>query len=630
MIQYGWLIPVLPFSAFLLIVFALKRLKIVSAVISLAGMAASFIISLLILIEKIKDPSVVETSVNWLNLSATGSFKGLTVQMGVLIDPLSAVMLFVVTFVAVLVALFSIGYMKGDEGFSRYFAYLSLFTFSMLGLVIANNFFQMFVFWELVGLSSYLLIGFWFHKMSAADASLKAFVTNRWADFAFMTGIILMFVYFGTFNFLELEHAIPLVKDIGFITMIGILIFMGPVGKSAQFPLHVWLPDAMEGPTPVSAFIHAATMVAAGVYLVARSFILFESSSQVMHVIAYIGGFTAIFAASIALVQKDIKRILAYSTLSQLGYMIMAMGVGSMTSGMFHLTTHAFFKALLFLGSGSVIFAMHHEQDIFKMGGLSKKMPITTWTFVTGSLALAGIFPLAGFWSKDEILSAALHNNYPGLFTIGLIVAFMTAFYMFRLIFVAFFGDKKSGHHAHETNWVMTLPLVVLAIFSVFSGFVNAPFFQNIFHKSFGTFIFFEEAEIPHVDLMVAGISTVAALAGIWLAWMIYSKKAISADNVAKRFRLIYKILWNKYYIDNIYNWLFDKILWSFGRLFNWIDHKIIDGIFDGIARLLGFFGKKLRLTTSGALQNYALIIFGAVLLIILLASTPLLGGAVR
>ncbi len=630
MVQYGWLIPVLPFAAFIMIAFLFKRYKMLSAVTALASMAASFGISLGILIEKIKDPAAYELAVDWLKLSSVGGFRGLDIQMGILIDPLSAVMLFVVTFVAVLVALFSIGYMKGDEGFSRYFAYLSLFAFSMLGLVVSNNFFQMFVFWELVGLSSYLLIGFWFHKPSAADAALKAFVTNRWADFAFMIGVILMFVKFGTFHFGELARMIPLSGEIGFITLIGLLIFAGPVGKSAQFPLHVWLPDAMEGPTPVSAFIHAATMVAAGVFLIARSFILFETSETVMTVIAYIGGFTAIFAASIALVQKDVKRILAYSTLSQLGYMVMAMGIGSLTAGMFHLTTHAFFKALLFLGAGSVIIAMHHEQDIFRMGGLSRKMPITTWTFVIGALALAGIFPLAGFWSKDEILLAALHHEYYGLLVIGLIVAFMTAFYMFRLIFVAFFGEKRSDHHAHETSWVMTLPLVLLAVFAVFSGLVNSPMFYDMFHQSFSTFVFFEEPEHPEFSFLVAGISTAAALAGIWLAWRIYAKQDISAESIAGKYRRTYKLLWNKYYIDTIYSWLFRNIMILIGDIFDWIDHKLIDGFFDGLARLLGFTGRGLRLTTSGALQNYALAMFGAVLVIVILASTPLLGGVLK
>lgn len=630
MTQYAWLIPALPLLSFVVITFLLKRSKMASALYALASMVAAFIVAVGILVEKLKDPAATEIAVNWLSLSATGNFKGLDIQMGLLIDPLTACMLFVVTFVGIMVNLFSMGYMKGDEGYSRYFSYLSLFAFSMLGLVVANNYFQMFVFWELVGLSSYLLIGFWYAKPSAAEAAQKAFITNRWADFAFMVGVILLYVFFGTFNFGELSHAIEETKDMAFLTLIGILIFVGPVGKSAQFPLHVWLPDAMEGPTPVSAFIHAATMVAAGVYLIARGFILFEVSETTMLVIAYIGGFTAIFAASLALVQRDIKRVLAYSTLSQLGYMVMVMGVGSLTAGMFHLTTHAFFKALLFLGAGSVIHAMHHEQDMFKMGALAKKMPVTTWTFVIGSLALAGIFPLAGFWSKDEILLATLHHHHPGLFVLALVVAFMTAFYMFRLIFVAFFGKKRSDHHAHETHWTMTLPLILLSVFAVFAGFVNSPWFYDAFGASFGSYIYFHEAEEPVLDLMVAGISTVVALGGIGLAWLIYAKEAIKAENIKKRFNGVYNLLWNKYYIDNFYFWLFDKTLYVIGKGLDWVDHHIVDGFFDGFAKLMGFTGAKLRLTQTGSLQNYALVIFGAVVLIVLIASTPLLGGVLK
>jgi NADH-quinone oxidoreductase subunit L len=385
----------------------------------------------------------------------------------------------------------------------------------------------------------------------------------------------------------------------------------------------------MEGPTPVSALIHAATMVAAGVYLIARGFILFESVPSVLTAMAYIGGFTAIFAASIALVQEDIKKILAFSTLSQLGYMIMAMGLGSLTAGMFHLTTHAFFKALLFLGAGSVIHAVE-TQDIFKMGNLKAKMPITTWTFVIGSLALAGIFPLAGFWSKDEILSTALSSGHIGLYIIATIVAFMTAFYMFRLIFTAFFGKKLSDYHAHESGWVMTLPLILLAILSVFGGLVNSPWFYNAFGKSFGTFIFFGEAEAPKVNMAVAGVSTLVALAGIFTAWLLYAKKVVNTAAIAKKYNGLYKLLYNKFYIDNAYSWAFDKIMIVGGNAFDWIDHKLIDGIFDGFARLLGITGRKARVAQTGRLQSYALVIFTAVVIIIVVMSTPIMGGVLK
>ena len=631
MAQYAWLIPLLPLLAFVIISFLTSKAKTLSALVALASVGTSFIISVIILWQTILEPKTTELALDWLNLSWMGPIKGLNVQMGLLIDPLGAMMLFVVTLVATLVTLYSMGYMHGDEGYSRYFSYIALFTFSMLGLVISNNYFQMFVFWELVGLCSYLLIGFWFHLPSAADASKKAFITNRWADFGFMTGVILLFAHFGTFNFGKLANLIggagP--SEAAFLTMAGLLVFMGPLGKSAQFPLHVWLPDAMEGPTPVSALIHAATMVAAGVFLLARGFILFEHSEIVMEVIAYVGGFTALFAASIALVQKDIKRILAFSTLSQLGYMVMVMGLGSLTAGMFHLTTHAFFKALLFLGAGSVIHAVH-DQDIFNMGGLSKKMPITTWTFIIGSLALAGIFPLAGFWSKDEILLVASHTN-TGLYILASVVAFMTAFYMFRLIFVAFFGEKRSDHHAHESSWVMTLPLVILAVFAVFAGLTNSPWFYETFGKSFGTFIFFgDEAEAPQINMMVAGASTILALSGIFVAWLVYFKKLVNTEKLAVKYSGVYNLLYNKYYIDNVYDWFFDNVMLLIGRIFDWIDHYIVDGIFDGFAGLMRALGNRLRFTQTGSLQNYALVMFAAVVIIVIFMNTPVLGGVIR
>ncbi|WP_055667185.1 NADH-quinone oxidoreductase subunit L [Desnuesiella massiliensis] len=629
MAENALFITLLPLLSFIIIVFLTKRAKMVSALVALTAVGTSALLSVRVLINMLRGAKPQELSVDWLNIPSMGAFKGLKIQMGILVDPLSSLMLVIVTFVATLVILYSIGYMKGDNGFSRYFAYISLFTFSMLVLVISSNYFQMFAGWELVGLCSYLLIGFWFHKPAAANASKKAFITNRWADFGFMIGIILLFVKFGTFNFGELAALIEGSKGTVSLILIAALIFIGPIGKSAQFPLHVWLPDAMEGPTPVSALIHAATMVAAGVYLIARGFILFESANTILLAMAYIGGFTAIFAASIAIVQKDIKRILAFSTLSQLGYMVMAMGLGSLTAGMFHLTTHAFFKALLFLGAGSVIHAVE-EQNIFKMGALKKKMPITTWTFVIGSFALAGIFPLSGFWSKDEILSAALSNGHIGLYIIGTVVAFMTAFYMFRLIFVAFFGKKRSEYHAHESGWVMTLPLIILAILSIFSGFINSPWFYNTFGQSFGTFIFFGEAEIPQINMIVASISTIAALSGIFTAWLLYYKEVVDTKDIVKRWNGLYNLLYNKFYVDEIYSWIFNNVMIVVGKILDWIDHKLIDEIFDGFAKLLGFTGKKARVIQTGYLQSYALVIFTAVVIIVIVMSTPLLGGVFK
>jgi NADH-quinone oxidoreductase subunit L len=437
----AWLIALLPFLAAALIFIFVHRWPGISAGLSIFAIMTSFVLSIPVALAVFAQEggTVFEFSTRWL------SMPGLNVDMGLLLDPLTAVMLIVVTSIASLVQIYSLGYMKGDPGFSSYFAYQSLFAASMLGLVVANNFGQMFVFWELVGICSYFLIGFWFGRDLAKNAAIKAFVTNRVGDFGFLLGILFLQIVFGTLNFTGLSQEIATYTNMAVLIPLSILLFFGPMGKSAQFPLHVWLPDAMEGPTPVSALIHAATMVAAGVYLVARAFFIFSAVPQAMTFIAIIGAITAIFAASIAMAQNDIKRILAYSTLSQLGYMMMAMGVGAMTAGMFHLMTHAFFKSLLFLGAGSVIVAMHEEQDIWKMGNLYKKMPVTTWTFIIGALALCGIPPLSGFWSKDEILLAAYASGNLGLYILGSLVAFLTAFYMFRLIFVAFFGSNSYG-----------------------------------------------------------------------------------------------------------------------------------------------------------------------------------------
>jgi len=404
----------------------------------------------------------------------TGNIK---ITMGMLADGLSAMMLVVVSIVSFVVHLYSMGYMRGDRRYWLFFVELQLFSASMLGLVLAHNYLQMFICWELVGLCSYLLIGFWYEKKSASDASKKAFLVTRVGDVAMLIGILLLFTTTGTLTFSGVFGA----AEAGsmshtMITAITVLLFCGAMGKSAQFPLHVWLPDAMEGPTPVSALIHAATMVAAGVYLVGRSFPLFSHSPETMMVVASIGAFTAIFAASIAVVQTDIKRVLAYSTISQLGYMILALGIGAYVAGMFHLMTHAFFKALLFLGSGSVIHAAH-TQDIREMGGLGKKMKITTWTFVLGSLSLSGFPLLAGFWSKDEILGFAFSNGRYVIFAVGAFTAFLTAFYMFRLIFTVFYGKpSKAAEHAHESPKVMTIPLIILAVLAVIAGFVGTPF----------------------------------------------------------------------------------------------------------------------------------------------------------
>jgi len=647
MITLAILLTIAPIAAYVVIVALTNRWKALSAGIAIAATGASLAISLYLLWSMIGNPTPVHDAVQWLSIPRIGGFRGLEIVAGILVDPLSALMASIVSLVAFLVMVYSVGYMKGDEGFSRYFAYLSLFTFSMLGLVVSDNYFMTFVFWELVGLSSYLLIGFWRLKDAPAEASKKAFVTNRWGDFGFMVGIILLYLTFGTFDFTGLATMIPQYQHLGFLTLIAVLVFTGPMGKSAQFPFHVWLPDAMEGPTPVSALIHAATMVAAGVYLVARAFVLFHAVPNVMELIAWIGGFTAIFAALIALVQKDIKRILAYSTLSQLGYMFLALGSGSMSAGMFHLTTHAFFKALLFLGAGSVIHALE-QQDIFKMGGLAKKMPITTWTFVIGALSLGGIFPLAGFWSKDEILLTALKEGQIGLYWIGVITAFLTAFYMFRLIFTAFFGkpheevaEREFGaasghspardeHHAHESPASMTVPLIVLAVLSVVGGLVGSPWWTQWFGGSFGSFIYFGEPEAAHVDLAVAIPATIVALLGIGLAWVVYGAKIVKHEWLAEKLKPLHSLLEHKFYVDEFYGFVFKWVMLLLGRILDWIDHKVIDGTFDGLGSATRASGGKLRLIQSGKLQSYALVIFGAVALVVILLSTNLIGGFVK
>ncbi|WP_406678309.1 NADH-quinone oxidoreductase subunit L [Moorella sp. ACPs] len=624
MIKYAWLIPVFPAIAFPIIVFLTRKVRHLSALVAIAAIAASFVMAVGVLREVfllgITMEKPVEYAVPWLQIPGL-----LKIEAGILIDPLTAVMLLVVTLVALLVEIYSVGYMHGDPGFSNFFSYLSLFSASMLGLVLANNYFMIFFFWELVGLCSYLLIGFYYHKHAAARAGLKAFVTNRVADFGFMLGFFFLFAMFGTFNFRELAEAIPGYQNTGFLALAAALVFIGPIGKSAQFPLHVWLPDAMEGPTPVSALIHAATMVAAGVYLLARAYVLFASLPGILLLVAYVGGFTALLAATIAVAQRDIKRILAYSTMSQLGYMVMAMGVGNMTAGMFHLMTHAFFKALLFLGAGSVIHALE-EQDIFRMGGLYKDMKITAGTFVLAALALAGLPPLAGFWSKDEILAATFDHGFTGLYILGTLVAFLTAFYMFRLIFVAFFGDRRAGLHGHESPLTMTVPLIILAVLTVVVGFVGTPFTDH----GFSTFVYYGEPHHAEPNYAVMLISVIVSLAGIGLAWLFYGRPSDVPEKLANRYRSIYTLLVNKYYIDEIYMWLFRRVVLGLSEAFNWHDRHVVDGIFDGVGDMTRISGRKLRLLQTGNLQTYALVIFTAVVIIALWMAAPVLGGVIQ
>lgn len=611
-LSHTWLIPFLPFLAFALIGLLCHRWPKFSALLSILAIAGSFVFSVMAAFIVFTGPNdaVFEVAARWLDM------PGLRVDMGLLVDPLTAVMLVVVTTVALLVQIYSLGYMHGDPGLASYYSFQSLFAGSMLGLVISNNFGQMFVFWELVGICSYLLIGFWFGRDSAKEAAKKAFITNRVGDFGFLLGILFLQIVFGTLNFNELAGQVAGYSNAAVLITISVLLFFGPMGKSAQFPLHVWLPDAMEGPTPVSALIHAATMVAAGVYLLARASFIFSSSAETMTLIAVVGGFTALFAASIALVQNDIKRILAYSTLSQLGYMVMAMGIGAMTAGMFHLMTHAFFKSLLFLGAGSVIHAMADEQNIWKMGNLNQKMPATTWTFVIGALALAGIPPLSGFWSKDEILLGAFAGGHTGLYILGSLVAFMTAFYMFRLIFVAFFGRNHGGETAHESPAVMTVPLVILAILAVVAGFVNTPLMGNIF----GHYISAPNAvhHEPSVSIMV--ISSLIALAGIFLAWLIYQKQVISHEALKERFSGIHKVLYNKFYIDEFYALLIKYCVDGTAKVLEWFDLKVINGAVNGLAHLTGRSGDGLKYAENGQVQTYAVYMYAGIVVLLISA----------
>ena len=489
--------------------------------------------------------------------------------------------------------------MADDPSMPRFFAYLSLFAFSMIGIVLSNNFIQLFMFWELVGLSSYLLIGFWYHKPSAADAGVKAFMVNRLADFGFLCGIIMLWSLSDigqgrSFNLTDIAQSIAHI-DPHLLTIAALLLFCGVVGKSAQVPLHVWLADAMEGPTPVSALIHAATMVAAGVYLLARTFFIFEPLTYALHIIAFVGGITALMAATLAIVENDIKRILAYSTLSQLGLMVMALGLGGPMPGMYHLTTHAFFKALLFLGAGSVIYGLHHEQNIWKMRGLLKTMPITGVTFLIGTLALCGIWPLSGFWSKDEILGLAFEHNSI-LYVLATAASALTSFYMGRLFWVAFWGNPAPKDHTHESPSVMTFPLIFLSVLSVIGGFIGIPHFL------------YPQGEHVPINMTVALISSAVGVLGLLISFVMYSQKP-TIDPLENTLGGFYKVLKNKYYFDDVYTWYVNRVQQTFAATLSWFEKIVIDR--HGVHALTDWAqttGKMLRTFQTGLVQLYALV----------------------
>jgi NADH-quinone oxidoreductase subunit L len=619
----AWIILFFPLVSAGAIALYAHRDRRLSGTLSIAAVGVGFVLTLVLIgLSGGLQPKPEELSFSWLDVGA------LQVDFGLRLDPLSLMMLLVVTGVGLMIHIYSQGYMHEDRCYSRFFGSLSLFMFSMLGIVLSNNFLQMFIFWELVGVSSYLLIGFWYEKDSAADACKKAFLTNRIGDFGFLIGILMVWATFGSLNFGEVQG--ELAKDptklAVFGTIGGLLIFCGAMGKSAQFPLHVWLPDAMEGPTPVSALIHAATMVAAGVYMLCRVFFIF--TPEALFVIGWIGGLTALLAALIAVQQNDIKRILAYSTLSQLGYMVMAVGLSAAPAAMYHLTTHAFFKALLFLGAGSVIHALHHEQDIWKMGGLKSTTPTTYRTFLIGTLALCGVPLFSGFYSKDAILvAAATHGGWAGweLFALGIIVATLTTFYMFRLVMVAFWSPPRSdaAHHAHESPPVMVWPLVILAVFSVIAGYLGIEGkFATLFpgyhlHESHG----FADALLgPFAHAPLAAIfGLLAVMGGASAAFAFYHNA--TEDPLPAKLGALARWMRNKFYFDEHYARLIAVTQDALATVADWFDRWIIAGLaVRGTHGTTELAGRALRLLQTGNLQTYAFLFVAGVAVVLFYA----------
>jgi NADH-quinone oxidoreductase subunit L len=626
MTEYFWLIPFIPaLSSFILAVFGQKLPKKYISFQACFAVFASFLISAVSFVGLLKTGHeqypLVKNLFTWIK---AGSFQA---DISLQLDPLSAVMALVVTGVGFLIHVYSIGYMAEDRSYSRYFTYLNLFTFSMLLLVMASNIVLMFVGWEGVGLCSYLLIGFWFVKPSAAAAGKKAFIVNRIGDAGFLLGIFFIFINIGSGEFTAINEALGGGEITqGLATLIAILLFVGAIGKSAQIPLYVWLPDAMEGPTPVSALIHAATMVTAGVYMVSRMSFLYSLSGTAAQIVAVVGALTAVYAATMALTQNDIKRVLAYSTISQIGYMFIGCGVGAYAAGMFHLYTHAFFKSLLFLAAGSVMHALSGELDMRKMGGLRKYLPLTYPTFLIGAIAIAGIPFLSGFFSKDAILTHAFAQGQYFVWALGITGAVLTAFYMFRLIFLTFFGNERiepeAKKHLHESPPVMTIPLVLLAFFSVVAGYVGLPVVVGKDLNWFGHFLEPVIAHIPEAHLslqtewMLILISVAVAVIGIYIAYVFYLKKSQIPHNLVAKFPGVYKLLYNKYYIDEIYEAVIvNPMVRGSEIVYDHFDLKVIDGAANGSATSAGFLGKVLSYLQTGLIKDYALIfLLGAIL----------------
>ncbi|MBU1320090.1 MAG: NADH-quinone oxidoreductase subunit L [candidate division Zixibacteria bacterium] len=635
MLNYIWLIPLAPLIGFIINGLIGKRLP--RQMVSLIACGSVFISLLVSVIAFTKllalDPANRAFELSLFSWIPSGSFN---VDMAFLLDPLSAVMILVVSGVGFLIHVYSIGYMSHDPEYSRFFTYMNLFTGSMLILVLANNFLLLYVGWEAVGLCSYLLIGFWYKKKSAADAGKKAFIVNRIGDFGFAIGIMLIFWTFSSLNFTDVFQGAADSYRVGssVMTTITLLLFVGATGKSAQIPLHVWLPDAMEGPTPVSALIHAATMVTAGVYMVARCNVLFVLAPTTLMVVAVVGAVTAFFAATMGLAQNDIKRVLAYSTISQLGYMFLACGVAAFTAGIFHLMTHAFFKALLFLGAGSVIHAMSDEQDMRKMGGLKSKIKVTYWTMLVATLAISGIPGLSGFFSKDEILWKSFSSGHGNVlfWVLGVITAGLTAFYMFRLIFLTFYGkpryDKRTAEHLHESPKNMLFTLVSLAVLSVAGGWVGIPAalgggnrFEHFLHPVFarGEQLIHESAHHAHsTEYLLMAISVALVLVSIYFAYLLYLKKPQMATSLQKKFSGLHKLIYNKYYVDEIYSAIVIRPIVNLS-LFLWkvVDIVLIDGFVNGLASMVKSFSSTTRTIQTGYLRNYALIFLGGAVIVL-------------
>jgi NADH-quinone oxidoreductase subunit L len=662
-----WLIPLFPLAGAATMFFIGRRLSngAVSAVgVGSVGLSMIFAFGAIVqLIARAPAQRLVEIVLfDWVPAGAMHTMSGRLVnfdaQWAMLLDPLSAVMLGVVTGVGFLIHVYSTGYMAHEGGYYRFFGYLNLFMFSMLVLVLGNNLLLLFVGWEGVGLCSYLLIGFYFLRKSASDAGKKAFIVNRIGDAGFVLGLLLLLNAIGTLRFTEIGPAIEaggFTVGNGVMTAIALLLFVGATGKSAQIPLYVWLPDAMEGPTPVSALIHAATMVTAGVYMITRMNVVFQLAPVALAAVATVGAVTAIYAASMGLVQNDIKRVLAYSTVSQLGYMFLALGVGAFTAGIFHLMTHAFFKALLFLGSGSVIHSLGGEQDMRKMGGLWSKIPVTAWTFLLATIAISGIPPLAGFVSKDAILAASF-NARPLLWGIGLVTAGMTAFYMFRLVFLTFFGESRVAHdvehHIHESPRSMTVPLMILALLSVVGGWIGWPdslggsdhfakFLDPVIARHAEVIAAVPEATQRGSEYGLMAASVLVGLIGISLAWFFYLRRPRIPGTLAARSGGLYRLIYNKYYVDQIYDAMFVNRTKDLGTTLGAFDRDVIDGlgvngagwvtrafssismvwdkwIIDGLvnlaARIVWIFSYPVRMIQSGRVSNYALLIVLGVL----------------